>query len=254
MCVLAGTKIPVWERFQNWIKSNYDMTNPKIQEKHEHTASVLAVATAIAEKENLSEEDRFIAQVTAILHDCARFEQIKVYDTFKDSPEFDHAKEGAKMLENGLLKEMLPEIRRFDDIIITAVKCHSLLTVPEFEPRTAMHCDIIRDADRTDLYNVCIKSFDVLFWFESDIHDISPKVKELFESRQPIPFSELKSNLDLLTLRFGLITQYKFTSALAYIKEQNYINRIADLFIEKLPLYNKDDVNWVRKTALAFLE
>ena len=242
----------VLRRFEDWIESNFDMTNAKIKEKHEHTHAVLNTAAFIAKESNLSLEDLSLAQIIAILHDCARFPQIVMYDSFQDTENFNHSIEGAKMLRDGLLAQMLPETREFDSIIITAVELHGALSLPEdLDARTLMHCNIIRDADRTDLYNMCIEKFEILFWAKVSL---SPKVKELFEQRKPIPFPEIKNDLDLLALRFGLINQYKSQSALGYIKEQDYINRLTDLFLKERPQYNKTEVEWVRNTALSFIE
>lgn len=245
----------VLSRFENWVMTNYDMNHPKILEKYEHTQQVLEVAEFIAIEGKLSEEDLFIARVAAILHDCARFPQIKLYDSFMDTAEFNHSIEGAKMLRNGLLKEMLPETRKYDDIIITAVELHGALSLPDdLDEQTEMQCSLLRDADRTNLFPVCIWRFDMLFWFDQGGPNLSPKVRDLYVNHKPIAFTDLTNQLDMLALRFGLINQYKSTAALEYIKQQDYVNILTDLFLEKRPFYNKEDVEFVRRTALGFLE
>lgn len=245
----------VLDRYLRWITENYDTENPKIQEKIEHTNAVLKVATYIATKEKLSAEDILIAQVTAIVHDCARFMQIELYDSFRDSPEFNHATKGAKMLRNGLLEQFFPETREFDDIIITAVELHSSLDLPDdLWPRVLKHCNLLRDADKLDLYNMCIRRFDILFWGELGEPNLSPIVKTLFEQRKPISFSALKGQLDLLALRIGFICHLKNKSALSYVKKKNFVNRLIDKFAKKRPFYNQEDVEWIRTTALTFFE
>lgn len=245
----------VLDRYLRWITENYDTENPKIQEKIEHTNAVLKVATYIATKEKLSAENILIAQVTAIVHDCARFMQIKLYDSFQDTPEFNHAIKGAKMLRNGLLEQFFPETREFDDIIITAVELHSSLDLPDdLWPRVLKHCHLLRDADRVDLYNMCIRKFDILFWYELGEPNLSPKVKRLFQQKKPIAFSDLKGQLDLLALRLGFISQLKTKSARSYVKKKNFINRLVDKFEKRRPFFNREDVEWVRATALTFLE
>lgn len=242
----------ILERFENWISSNFDISNPKIAEKHEHTHSVLNTATYLAKEAQFSNEDLFLAQTIAILHDCARFPQIKRFDTFQDTDIFNHSLEGAKMLRNGLLQQMLPQTREFDDIIITAIELHGALSLPtNLDSRTLMHCNLIRDADRTDLYEMCINKFEILFWAEVRL---SLKVRDLFQKRTPIPWSEIRNDLDLLALRFGLLNQFNSKQALSNIKNRNYVNRLCDLFLRERPMYNKEDVEWVRETALSFLE
>ena len=244
----------VLNRFNAWVNLNFDLSNNKIKEKVVHTNSVLNINSKIALEANFASEDLFIAQVIAILHDCGRFPQIQKFNTFKDTAEFNHAFEGAKLLKNGLLKEMLPEARKYDEIIINAVELHSSLVLPVLDSKTKMHCDLIRDADRTDLYNMCITHFDILFWNDIGKPNITPTVKELFDNRQPIPFKEIKSQLDSLALRLGLINQYVFKPALDFLKHEDYVNRLVDLFLEKRPYYNKNDVEHIRSQALIFLE
>lgn len=244
----------ILNRFNEWIALNFDLSNNKIKEKIIHTNSVLNITSTIAIEANFKSEDLFVAQAIAILHDCARFPQIKKFNTFKDTAEFNHAFEGAKLLQSGLLKEMLPETRKYDEIIITAVKLHSSLVLPVLDPTTKMHCDLIRDADRTDLYNMCITHFDILFWNDIGTPNISPVVKKLFDNRQPIPFTELRNQLDFLALRLGLINQYNFKPALDFLKRENYVNRLVDLFLQNRPYYNKNDVEHIRSQALSFLE
>lgn len=244
----------VLARFNNWISVNFDLSNYKVKEKIEHTNSVLNIATQIATEAGFGQEDMFLAKTIAILHDCGRFPQIQIYDSFRDTIEYNHAFEGAKLLQNGLLKEMLPETRKYDKLIISAVKLHGLCTLPELENRERMHCELIRDADRTDLYNMCINRFDMLFWNELGDPFLSPRVKELFERKMAIPFSELNNQIDFLALRLGLINQYVFETALKFLKRENYVNRLVDLFLEKRPYYSRSDVEYIRHTALSFLE
>ena len=244
----------ILDRFEKWIENNFDLSNPKILAKYDHTHSVYEIATQIVETEQFSNEDKFIAQTIAILHDCGRFIQIRDFDTFKDSKDFDHAVEGANLLENGLLEQILPETREYDCIIIPAVRYHNRLALPECDERQLMHCELIRDADRTDLYNVCLNHFDVTFWFNDNTSNLTPAVKQLFENRKPISFSVLQNQLDLLALRFSLLYQYKYVSALLYFKNNNYISRITELFSTKLPFYNQDDLNWIKLASEKVLD
>lgn len=245
----------VLDRYLRWITQNYNTENPKIEEKIEHTNAVLKVATFIATKEKLSAENILIAQITAIVHDCGRFMQIELYDSFEDTPEFNHAIKGAEMLRNGLLEYFLPETREFDNIIITAVELHSSLDLPDgLCPMVLNHCNLLRDADRVDLYNMCIRRFDILFWYELGEPKLSSKVKMLFEQRKPIPYFELRGQLDLLALRLGFICHFKTNAAKLYVKQKNFVNRLVNKFVKHRPFYNKEDIEWVRVTALTFLE
>ena len=62
-----------------------------MQLKRTHTAFVVKNAGLIADGEGFSDEEREVALAAALLHDTGRYEQLKRYDTFKDSDSVDHA-------------------------------------------------------------------------------------------------------------------------------------------------------------------
>ena len=62
-----------------------------MQLKRTHTAFVVKNAEAIADGEGFSPAAREVALAAALLHDTGRYEQLKRYDTFKDSESVDHA-------------------------------------------------------------------------------------------------------------------------------------------------------------------
>lgn len=188
------------QRHQNWVKSNFELT-PRVISKMQHVQNVFELSTDIATIENMGEEDIFIAQITAALHDVGRFPQIQRYNTFLDDERYNHSIEGAKMLQEGLLQQLFPETREYDEIIITAVKYHGLKDLPteEIDKRTMTHVKLIRDADRTDLFERSTNQFETMFstigWGESK--QITPEIKQLFAERQSISVKNLRSKIDL---------------------------------------------------------
>ena len=59
--------------------------------KRIHTGFVVRNAEAIADGENFTAEEREVSLAAALLHDTGRYEQLKRYNTFKDSDSIDHA-------------------------------------------------------------------------------------------------------------------------------------------------------------------
>ena len=97
------------QRHQDWVKSNFELT-PRVISKMQHVQNVFELSTDIATIENMGEEDIFIAQITAALHDVGRFPQIQRYNTFLDDERYNHSIEGAKMLQEGLLQQLLKRL------------------------------------------------------------------------------------------------------------------------------------------------
>ncbi len=78
--------------FDFFIKSNFDLNNEKIMHKVKHTYQVVNNAKYICEDMQLSDADKDLAMVIALLHDIGRFDQAKQINTFReDITSYDHA-------------------------------------------------------------------------------------------------------------------------------------------------------------------
>ena len=62
-----------------------------MQLKRTHTAFVVKNAELIADGEGLTPEEREVALAAALLHDTGRYEQLRRFNTFRDSDSVDHA-------------------------------------------------------------------------------------------------------------------------------------------------------------------
>lgn len=246
----------VLRRFDDWLNVNFDMNHPRAVSKKEHVHSVANISTLISLAEGLNDNDTLLAQVIAVMHDVGRFPQLQKYGNFLDNDEYNHSLKGAEMLENGLLWKLFPEVKKEDEqIIITAVKYHGLLSLPtKTDERTLMHCKIIKDADKTDLYERSVNRFEEL----NSTHEIgekfiTPKVKQNFTNNENILIPDCKSKLDLLVLRLGFIYQYEFPSALKVIEEKRYIQRLVQKFRD-MNYYDTAQLDWLESEAISKLE
>ncbi|MBO5939770.1 MAG: HD domain-containing protein, partial [Kiritimatiellae bacterium] len=59
--------------------------------KLHHTDMVVANAKAIIEGEGMDAETAEVCELAALLHDTGRYEQLRRYNTFRDSDSIDHA-------------------------------------------------------------------------------------------------------------------------------------------------------------------
>lgn len=119
-----------------------------------HTYHVVANASKLSKKLNLSEEDVQLAELIGLLHDIGRFEELNFLKQF-DSIGFDHASYGVKMLfEENLIREFLFD-NQYDTIIKNAINNHSRLAIKDnLDERSLLHAKIIRDADKLDNFRV----------------------------------------------------------------------------------------------------
>ena len=86
--------------FEDFI-NDYDMNNPKIKLKYDHTFRVVENAKEIAKSLNLDDKEKNRALVCALFHDLGRFPQVTEYDTFIDELSFDHGDKSYELLNNG---------------------------------------------------------------------------------------------------------------------------------------------------------
>lgn len=136
------------------IKQNIDL-------KEEHTEKVVLEAISLAKVLGWGERDVCLAGLIARFHDLARFEQFTQYQTFKDKDSRDHGDWGAELFEElNPLPQLTGEDRR---ILLTAIRYHNKkLISEELTGRELLHCRLIRDADKIDIYRVVTQS-DVSF-------------------------------------------------------------------------------------------
>ena len=105
-----------------------------MQLKRIHTAFVVRNAEAIAEGESFDGLTREVARIAALLHDTGRYEQLRRYNTFKDSESVDHAVFSHDIVtERGWLDqiEAIGEGEGWKDAVLKAVLYHNRRDLPE---------------------------------------------------------------------------------------------------------------------------
>lgn len=149
------------KRFDLFINNNFDLNNEKIKHKVIHTYHVIKMAEYISDNLGLSEVDKNLAKLIALLHDIGRFDQAKEFGSFReDMKNIDHASLGIKILfENDMIREFI-EDNQYDSIIKTAIANHSKYSLDEknLSEKELLHSRLIRDADKLDSFRV--KSID----------------------------------------------------------------------------------------------
>ena len=111
---------------------NPDRSLPSMMRlKRIHTGFVVKNAELIADGEGFDAETREAALAAALLHDTGRYEQIKVYNTFRDSDSVDHAVFSHDIVkEKGWLDALVPDAQK-RDAILNAVLYHNRRDIPE---------------------------------------------------------------------------------------------------------------------------
>jgi putative nucleotidyltransferase with HDIG domain len=214
--------------------SNYDMSNPKINLKYNHTLRVASISKSIAESLNLSKDDIALAELIGLLHDIGRFEQVKLYNSFEDLKTVDHGNLGIKILfENNLIRDFIKNDNE-DEIIKKAIYSHNKASIEEnYTEREELHSKIVRDADKLDI--LYLSSINDIKY---DINDntISKEVMECILNKTFIDRHIVKTGLDQALLDLALVYDLNFPYSYKVLRKEHYI----DTFIDSLNLKEEE--------------
>ena len=122
---------------------------------------------------------------------------------------------------------------------------------PDLDEHTLLHCKLIRDSDKTDIFEVMLREnpdtvFDGPYIKDSNI-DL--KVNNDFYNHKMINKADIKTVLDDYVRKVAFIYNYYFVENLQYIKQQNCIDRMTERFLEhfkvenQLTIYNIKEIN-----------
>lgn len=215
--------------------SNYDSTNFQIKRKIDHSLRVMQICKDIAENLNLTQEEIELSMLIGLLHDIGRFEQMKIYNTFKDSISIDHGNLGAEILkENDYIRKYINEVE-YDEIIIKAIHNHNKYKIEEgLSDKEQLFSKIIRDADKIDILfqATCITWKNSIEQVENGKlkkEDIRPFIeKRMIDRLKDLKNIEYPMN-HILTI-YGFVFDINFEISYKILKQKNYINLISDRF------------------------
>lgn len=248
---------------------NYDPSDEKIKLKIDHTYRVAGLCQRIAESLGLSEPDVDIAWLLGMLHDIGRFEQIRRFGTFNDAQSVDHAEFGADMLfKEGLIRKFAEgyykecELARSGNeeaeqiiknnehhnkdtgLLEMAIRQHNKYRVKEdLTERQRMFCDILRDADKVDIFKV---NADIPMEIIYDVTTeelkngvITKEVLESFYKKETVHKSVRRSAVDHIVGHISLLFELVYKESYRQAKEQGYVYKLLD-FKSDVPEVNAE--------------
>lgn len=248
---------------------NYDPSDEKIKLKIDHTYRVAGMCQRIAESLGLSEPDVDIAWLLGMLHDIGRFEQIRRFGTFNDAQSVDHAEFGADLLfKEGLIRKFAEgyyeeyELARSGNeeaeqiiknnehhnkdtgLLEMAIRQHNKYRVKEdLTERQRMFCDILRDADKVDIFKV---NADIPMEIIYDVTTeelkngvITKEVLENFYKKETVLKSVRRSAVDHIVGHISLLFELVYKESYRQAKEQGYVYKLLD-FKSDVPEVNAE--------------
>lgn len=234
----------------------YDMENTKIKRKFGHSYRVMENAGKIAESLNLSNEEIELSKLIGLLHDIGRFEQERIYKTFKEHESIDHGDLGVEILKKDNYIRKYIEEDKYDNIIFKAIKNHNKLKIEEgLSEKELLFSKIIRDADKLDIFYEGVE----IFWTnKEEIEEVnksklSYKAIETFNKNNLMDRKNIITEADGILNFIGFMFDINFKYDFEILKKENYINKILDKF-EFIDEVTSNQMKNAREIANIYIE
>jgi HD superfamily phosphohydrolase YqeK len=193
--------------------------------KRVHTAKVVENARLIADGERFSPAEREAALAAALLHDTGRYEQLRRYDTFRDSDSVDHA-----VFSHDIVRD---KGWTDDPVVLNAVLWHNRRDLPrEMDPLTAVVAHTVRDADKLDIFRVLEdqlahtdwKADSRAFWNLAISAPPNPVVVACIERGEPVDYQNIRSLADFVLIQVGwMISGLHFATSRRLCAERGHL-------------------------------
>jgi len=230
--------------------------NANIKLKEEHSGRVCAEMLYLADQLHLSDNQRLLAETIALFHDVGRFPQFAKYHTYVDPKSVNHCLLGVEVLQKEKILAELPDDER--QIIETAIRYHGEKELPNnLTGDTLLLSQMIRDADKLDIFNVMIKAYIQKrddpnnFKLEIEMPDeprCTPEVLDAILTGGRVDYKALQTSNDMKLCVIGWVYDVNFVPTLSRLKQRRHLETI----LEFLP--DTPDIHKVREKIFAYVE
>ena len=241
--------------FKEYVKG-FDSDDPDVQKnidlKRDHTFRVRDIIVDIGNSTGLNEDEMYIAEACALLHDIGRFEQYRRYGTFSDAASENHAAIAVRIIRKHDMLNNFPV--KAAKTIIRAVGCHNLPSVAvKNKKKWILFLKLVRDADKIDILYVVTEYYQnfasgtnrTLELDLPDTPDISDNIYNPIVNGKLALTKNLKTLNDFKVYQMGWIYDLNFPKSYQLVKERNYLNKLR----KALPELSKKADNILKKTS-----
>lgn len=187
---------------------------PMMELKRVHTVRVVENAERIVAVERFSPREAEACLAAALLHDTGRYEQLRRYNTFRDSDSVDHAvfSHDIVVKRGWLVQAYGPDDPQLITAILNAVRYHNRRDLPDgMDPLSEIAAKCVRDADKLDIFRVLeerIATTDwrhdtTAFWNLRYDLDPNPLVVSAVKDGRPVDYQNIKSLADFVLIQVG---------------------------------------------------
>lgn len=227
------------EWFDDYVAGFYGddaYVNANLKLKEDHSRRTCNEMRYLADELSLSDNQRRIAELIALLHDIGRFRQFVKYGTYNDTRSEDHCLLGLKVLrETKVLDGIEKEEKQLIEKAIEYHRQKQLLA--DLEGECLLFSQLIRDADKLDVFYVVVEGckqyrenpdeFNLEVEFE-DVPQYSKRIVEDILRGQLVDYSRLRTLNDMKLLQLGWVYDVNFTATLKRIRQRRFLEQIID--------------------------
>ncbi|MGI5842317.1 MAG: HD domain-containing protein [Christensenellales bacterium] len=229
--------VKIKEELLNYLKRNFNMEDPNILRKYEHTQWVATYCYDIAKELNLNEEQKNLAYVLGLFHDYGRFTQWVRYGTYNDKLSYPHAELGVELLFGNNEIENFSVPKKYYNLLKIVILQHSKLEINKSitNNEQLLFCKIIRDADKVNLYELNIDGTLPTF---TNLDGVTKEVLQSVEGCKCVNNIFVKTKLDRALLSLASTYDLNFAFSYKKLEDMQYFEKMATRF-EKI--LNKED-------------
>lgn len=223
--------------------------------KIDHTLRVCHDNKTLCTAIRADSEVVFISTIVALFHDIGRFEQFQKYNTFADRHSVNHATLAIEIIERyNLLADLSSEEL---NKVITAIRLHNIRELPmDLDEHQRLFCNLVRDADKIDIYKITAELYKNPNSSESEIvgigikdtPEITDEVCEAIINKKNVDFSLMRSLNDFKLVQLGWVYDFNFLVSLSIIKSRGHYDTVKH-YLPDVP-----KVKRVLDTVDAFME
>lgn len=252
--------LQIQSQFNQYCKPFLEVNDARVQTalnfKYKHSENVSNIANNISLFVFREEENQENAKIAGLLHDIARFVQMRQFNTFIDAKSFNHGEKALEIIKNDEFLKSLPP--NTQTTILDAISVHNKMEFKPFSNEiTQLTANILRDADKIDILNSIAEIYsspESTFKkaIELDMPDdarISEKVLEQISQFQMVNFDDLETLNDFKLLKISWIFDLNFPISHALVLENDSLNKIYN----SLSVKTKETAN-IFNMAIGFCE
>ena len=230
--------VGLYDRYVDTFRDADGKLPSMMQLKRTHTAMVVRNAELIADGEGFDAVTRKAALAAALLHDTGRYEQLKRYNTFRDSDSVDHAVFSHDIVRDlGWLDAIeqpdSPNNRTIAQAILAAVLYHNRRDVPEgLDALTAAAAHTVRDADKLDIFRVLEdqvahtdwRADSRAFWNLKVNAAPNPVVVDCIARGRPVDYQNIKVLADFVLIQVGwMVSGLRYATSRRLCRERGHL-------------------------------